>query len=591
MHDLVIRNGTVIDGTGAPRRQADVAITDGLISAVERKTGAARRDIDAEGLLLAPGWVDIHTHYDGQATWDPAMTPSSWHGVTTTIFGNCGVGFAPVRPGTEAFLINLMEGVEDIPEIVLAEGVDFRWESFSEYLDVLDEMPRVMDVGAQVPHAALRFYVMGERGADHAATPTDDEVARMGQLLEEGLAAGAFGFTTSRTPKHRAADGRPTPSLTAEHSELAGLALAMKRAAAGVIQVNSDFGAGEFPLLRAMAELAERPLSVLLVQMAIDPGRWAETLASVDQACADGLDVTAQVGSRPVGVLLGLQASLHPFLTHPLWQELQALDHETRIARLINEGELRRRLVEERPDDDHTRQMTEMLERTFELGDPVNYEPEFAAGIANRAREANRDPFDLALELLLQEGGRTLLLHTFENYCNGDLNVVYEMLANRNTVCGIADGGAHVGLICDSGSPTSLLTHWARDRTRGPHLPLEFLVHKQTGATARSYGLHDRGLIAPGYRADLNVIDFAELRLGRPVVIHDLPAGGKRIVQRSKGYRHTFVNGIEVGRNGEDTGARPGRLLRGFRSGPGGRSSGVNRLAPGDVAGLDDCAD
>ncbi len=572
MHDLIIRNGTVIDGTGGRSRSADVAITGGLITAVDPKAGAARREIDAEGLLVLPGWVDIHTHYDGQATWDPAMTPSSWHGVTTTIFGNCGVGFAPVRPGTESFLINLMEGVEDIPEIVLAEGVDFRWESFSEYLDVLEETPRVMDVGAQVPHAALRFYVMGDRGADHSARPSEDEIAHMGQLLEEGLAAGAFGFTTSRTPKHRAADGRPTPSLTAEHAELAGLALAMKRAGTGVIQVNSDFGPGEFQLLRAMAELAKRPLTVLLVQMAIAPGRWAETLASVDQACADGLEVTAQVGSRPIGILLGLEASLHPFLTHPLWHELQALDRETRIARLSNDRELRSRLVGERPDDDHTRQMTTILEQTFELGDPLNYEPEFGASIANRARVANRDPFDLALELLLQEGGRTLLLHTFENYCDGDLNVVHQMLLNRNTVCGIADGGAHVGLICDSGSPTSLLTLWARDRTRGPRLPLEFLVHKQTAATARTYGLHDRGVIGPGYRADINVIDFAELNLEPPIVVHDLPAGGKRIVQRSKGYRHTFVHGTEVARDGEDTGARPGRLLRGFQSGPGGRS-------------------
>ena len=587
MHDLVIRNGTVIDGSGASRRQADVAITGGLITAVESKAGAARQDINADGLLVMPGWVDIHTHYDGQATWDPAMTPSSWHGVTTTIFGNCGVGFAPVRPGTENFLINLMEGVEDIPEIVLSEGVDFRWETFGEYLDVLEESDRVMDIGAQLPHAALRFYVMGDRGADHAARPTDDEIAGMGELIEQGLAAGAFGFTTSRTPKHRAADGRPTPSLTAEHPELAGIAAAMKRAGAGLIQVNSDFGPGEFSLLRKTAELAGRPLSVLLVQMAIAPERWAETLASVDQACADGLDVTAQVGSRPIGVLLGLQASLHPFVTHPLWIELQTFDHEQRIARLAAEPELRRRLVEQRPDDEQTREMTGILERTFELGDPLNYEPEFRRSIANRARSADRDPFDLALELLLADGGRTLLLHTFENYCEGDLGVVYRMLVNPNTVCGIADGGAHVGLICDSGAPTSLLTHWARDRTRGPHLPLEFLVHKQTAATARTYGLHDRGVIAPGYRADLNIIDFDELHLERPEVVYDLPAGGKRIVQRSIGYRHTFVHGVEVAHNGADTGARPGRLLRGARSGPGGVKLPTTRLTPGDLQGPD----
>jgi N-acyl-D-aspartate/D-glutamate deacylase len=583
MHDLVVRNGTLIDGTGAAPRQVDVAIDNGLVTALEPKAGSARREVNAEGLLVTPGWVDIHTHYDGQATWDPAMTPSSWHGVTTTIFGNCGVGFAPVRAGSEKYLINLMEGVEDIPEIVLSEGLDFRWETFGEYLDVLDESPRVMDIGVQVPHAPLRFYVMGDRGADHKERPTDDEIARMGLLMEEALAAGAFGFSTSRTTKHRAADGRPTPSLTAAEPELAGIACAMKRARTGVIQVNSDFGPGEFTLLRAAAELAQRPLSLLLVQMEIAPDRWSETLLSLDEACAGGLDFTAQVGSRPIGILLGLQASRHPFLTHPLWRSLEALDHKTRASRLLHDGDLRRRLVEDRPDDNYTRDMARILDRTFDLGEPLNYEPDFADSIAKRARAVGRDPFDLALELLLRKEGTNLLLHTFENYCGGDLGVVYRMLVNSNTVCGIADGGAHVGYICDSSSPTSLLTIWARDRTRGPKLPLEFLVHKQTLATARSYGLHDRGVIAPGYRADLNVIDFANLRLDPPVVVHDLPAGGKRIVQRARGYRHTFVHGIEVARDGEDTGARPGRLLRGFQPGPGGRTLSPKRLSPGNL--------
>jgi N-acyl-D-aspartate/D-glutamate deacylase len=583
MHDLVVRNGTLIDGTGAAPRKVDVAIDDGLITALEPKAGCARHGVNADDLLVTPGWVDIHTHYDGQATWDPAMTPSSWHGVTTTIFGNCGVGFAPLRPGSETYLINLMEGVEDIPEIVLSEGLDFRWETFGEYLDVLDQSPRVMDVGVQVPHAPLRFYAMGDRGADHRERPTQEEITLMGRLLEEALAAGAFGFSTSRTTKHRAADGRPTPSLSADEPELTGIACAMKRAGTGVIQVNSDFGPGEFTLLRAVAERAQRPLSLLLVQMEIAPKRWNETLLSLDEACADGLDFTAQVGSRPIGILLGLEASRHPFLTHPLWRSLDALDHNARTARIVKDSELRRRLVEDRPDDDFTRDMTRILERTFELGEPLNYEPDFATSIASRARSAGRDPFDLALELLLQKGGTNLLLHTFENYCGGDLDVVYQMLVNRNTVCGIADGGAHVGYICDSSSPTSLLTIWARDRIRGPKLPLEFLVHKQTLATARSYGLHDRGVIAPGYRADLNVIDFENLRLEPPGVVHDLPAGGKRIVQRARGYRHTFVRGIEVARNGEDTGARPGRLLRGFQPGPGGRTLSPKRLSPRNI--------
>ena len=567
-HDLVIRNGLVVDGTGAPQRRADVALDGDRITAVAPRCAAGRREIDAEGLLVTPGWVDIHTHYDGQATWDPDMTPSSWHGVTTTVFGNCGVGFAPVRPGSEKYLINLMEGVEDIPETVLYEGLDFEWESFGDYLDVLERRPRVMDIGAQVPHAALRFYVMGDRGAEHSERPSDTEIAKMGRLLEEALHAGALGFTTSRTTKHKAADGRPTPSLTAEEPELAGLALAMKRASKGVIEVNSDFGPGEFELLRAAAELAGRPLSVLLVQMDSVPDLWAETLAKVDQAVAEGLEFTAQVGSRPIGMMLGLQGSLHPFTTHPLWLELEGLAPEARVARIQEDAELRRRLVAEIPDDEHVRWMTGALERTFELGDPPDYEPAPEAAVARRARAAGRDPLELALELMLEDGGEALLLHPFENYCSGDLRVVQAMLSNPNAVCGVADGGAHVGLICDASSPTSLLTHWARDRKRGPRLPLEHLVHKQTQATARTYHLFDRGVIAPGYRADLNVIDFERLSLKQPRVVRDLPAGGKRIVQGARGYRHTFLAGVEVARDDAFTGARPGVLLRGAQAAP-----------------------
>ncbi len=563
MHDLVIRGASVVDGTGAPKRAADVAVDGACIAAVGGDVGPGRREIEADGLLLTPGWVDIHTHYDGQATWDPYLTPSSWHGVTTAVFGNCGVGFAPVRPGTERYLINLMEGVEDIPETVLAEGIDFRWESFPQYLDVLGSMPRIMDIGAQVPHAALRFYVMGERGADHAARPSDDEIARMGALVEESLQAGALGFTTSRTIKHRAKDGRFTPSLSAAEPELAGIALAMRRAGRGVIEVNSDFGDGDFERLRAAAELAGRPLTVLLLQVNNAPDLWRETLAGIHAARAQGLEVTGQVGSRPIGVMMALEGTVHPFLTHPLWKAMAALTPAQRIAKLQTDADLRRRLWAELPDDAHTRWIVPMLSRTFKLGWPLDYEPDMARSVGAQARALGRDPLDLALEWLLEDDGKAVLMHTFENYYGGDLEVVRTLLEDPATVCGLADAGAHVGFLCDAGSATSMLTHWVRNRTRGPRLPLEFLVKKQTCDTARAYGLYDRGVVAPGYKSDFNLIDFDALRVLKPELAYDLPAGGRRMLQRAEGYRHTFVSGVEVMHDGVATGALPGKLVRG----------------------------
>jgi N-acyl-D-aspartate/D-glutamate deacylase len=563
MHDLVIRNATLIDGSGAARRMLDVAVDGARFSAVGAGVGAGRREIDASGLLLTPGWVDIHTHYDGQATWDPMLTPSSWHGVTSVVFGNCGVGFAPVQRGTERYLINLMEGVEDIPESVLAEGIDFRWESFGEYLDALAAMPRIMDVGAQMPHGALRFYVMGERGADHAQAPDADEIARMGRLLEEALALGALGLTTSRTIKHRAKDGRYTPSLSAAEPELAGLAQAMRRAQRGVIEVNSDFEGGDFERLRQVAELSRRPLTVLLLQMHHVPERWRETLAGIRAARAAGLEVNGQVGSRAINIMMGLEATVHPFVTHPLWTALSGLAPAERVARIRGDAALRQRLWAERPDDSHTRWIAGLLERTFKFSEPLDYEPDPVHSVTAVARASNRDPFDVALEWLLEDGGRALLLHTFENYYAGNLGVIREMLQDPATICGLADAGAHVGLLCDAGAPTTMLTHWARDRTRGPGLPLELLVKKQTRDTALAYGLRDRGLIAPGYKADFNLIDFERLRARLPRLVYDLPAGGKRLVQRADGYRASFVSGIEVMRDGEPTGALPGALIRG----------------------------
>lgn len=563
MHDLVIRNASLIDGTGAERRFADVAVAGETIAEVGHDVGPAKREIDAEGLILTPGWVDIHTHYDGQATWDPYMSPSANHGVTTAIFGNCGVGFAPVRPGQEKYLINLMEGVEDIPETVLSEGMDFTWESFPEYLDTLDSMARVMDIGAQMPHAALRFYVMGERGADHAETPTESEIGEMGRLLEEALSAGALGFTTSRTVKHKAADGRATPTLSAAEPELAGLALAMKRAGKGVIEVNSDFGEGDFAILRQAAELAERPLSVLLLQVDNAPDLWRETLAEIEQANRDGLHVTGQVGSRFIGMVMGLETTVNPFVSHPAWKEMADLDPRERYQRIAGNGDLQRALWHDLPDNGHTRWLGKALDRAFALGPDMNYEPDLKDAVAPQAAALGRDRFDLALELMLGNEGRGLLIHPFENYTDGDLENVRTMLMHPNCVAGLADAGAHVGVIADHSSATTLLTHWGRDRTRGEKLPLEFLVRKQTLDTARAYGFADRGVIAPGKRADLNLIDFDALCVRTPEVRYDLPAGGRRLVQLPEGYRHTFCAGVETFRNGEATGALPGQLIRG----------------------------
>ena len=555
MHDLVIRNATLVDGTGAPRRSADVAIEAGSIAAVGREIGAGAREIDASGLLLTPGWVDIHTHYDGQATWDAQLTPSSWHGVTTAVFGNCGVGFAPVRPGSERYLIQLMEGVEDIPETVLAEGIDFRWESFAQYLDVLETMPRVMDVGAQIPHAALRFYAMGERGADHRSQPDAGDIARMEAMVEEALRAGALGFSTSRTIKHRTRDGRFTPSLSAREPELAGIARAMRRAGRGVIEVNSDFGEGDFEVLRAIAEMAGRPLTVLLLQVNNAPDLWRDTLARIHAARRAGQDGTGQVGSRPISVNMCLEGTVHPFLTHPLWRELELLAPPAGRrgpAPVAVAGTARRpaRALAGPPGGAHLQ-----ADRSGRLRAAPARQPG-GAGRAHESQLLGSRP-GMAARARRQADAVHRLRH-------GDLGVVGTLLEDEATVCGLADAGAHVGFLCDASSATGMLTDWTRTDRRGHRaLPLEFLVKKQTADTARVYGLHDRGVIAPGYRADLNLIDLDALGVTYPEVVYDLPAGGRRVVQRATGYRHTFVAGVETMCDGSPTGALPGRLLRG----------------------------
>ncbi len=568
MDDVVVRDVSVVDGSGGQRFNADVAVRDGKFSHVGSKAGRGKIEVNGNGLLLAPGWVDIHTHYDGQAMWDSFLTPSSWHGVTTAVFGNCGVGFAPVIAGSEKYLINLMEGVEDIPEAVLSEGLDFNWQTFPEYMNVLEQKKRILDVGTQIPHAALRFYVMGERGADHESRPNSEEIEKMGTLVEEALIKGALGFSTSRTIKHKSGDGSYTPSLTAKESELMGIARAMRRAGRGVLEVNSDFADNDFEVLRRVAYEADCPLTVLLLQVHNAPDLWRDTLARIKRARGNGQKVNGQVGTRPIGMMLGFQSSLHPFVNHPILVEMESMPHNEKIYQLKNNKKIQERLIAETPTDDHTAWINSLLSRTFRLGDPLNYEPNINDSVVSVAKRENVDPLKIALKWMLEDNGKALLYHTFENYYDGDLRVTYELLKDDATICGLGDAGAHVGYLCDAGSMTSMLEFWVKGRARGPRLPLEFLIKKQTKDTAETYGLFDRGLIKPGYKADFNLIDLDNISVTVPRVDFDLPAGGKRVQQSARGYVKTFLSGIEVMADGHPTGQLPGKLIRGSTQAP-----------------------
>ena len=564
MNDLLIKNGTIVDGTGSPRMLGNVSIKDGIIVEVGKTSANAKRVVDAENKLVTPGWVDIHTHYDGQATWDPYLTPSSWHGVTTSVFGNCGVGFAPVKQGTEKYLINLMEGVEDIPGSVLAEGIDFSWQSFPEYIDALEQLPRIMDIGTQIPHGALRFYVMGERGANHLEKPNDDEIEKMSSLIEEALKAGALGISTSRTTKHKSADGNLTPSLSADDRELAGIAEGLRRANAGLIQCNSDMGSGEMDLLIQAAQHSNQPLSVLLIQYNDFPNRWKNTLKYIKKANSLGVKTTGQVGSRPIGVVMGFNTSVNPFSTHKEWQDLKLLDSKERINLIKNNPKLKKSLIKNIPQNSHTKWIQEAFLRTFKLEYPLNYEPVEEESIYNLAQKNNKSTWEIALDHFLNgKFTDNFLMHTFENYSENSLDVIEEMLVSEETICGVGDAGAHVGTICDASYPTFMVPFWSRDRKRGRLLSLESLISKQTFKTASTFGLHDRGAILPGMKADINIIDYEKISLMMPTLSYDLPAGGKRLIQKSIGYEHTFVSGIEVSYKGEFTEKFPGKVIRG----------------------------
>ena len=570
MHDLVIRGGQVIDGTGTPARRADIAIDNGIITEVGDVKASGREEIDAAGALVAPGFVDIHTHYDGQVIWDPDISPSSWHGVTTIVMGNCGVGFAPVRPDRHDFLISVMEGVEDIPGAALSEGVTFDWETFPEYLDAVEALPHSIDIGAQMPHSALRVYVMGDRGRDHDEVATDEEIAEMRRLTREALDAGALGFTTSRTINHRDRDGNQIPTLTSAPAELWGISQALTGHAAGHMEIVSDFRDldVEFEIFEGMTEAAGSRLSVLLSQDDRAPEKWREVLDRINNARADGQDITAQIAARPITLLLGLQSSMHPFITCPTYRrELADLDLDERVERM-RDPEMRATLIAEHAD--RTRGMSGMIAQSFHkmfpLGDPPDYEPQPETSVLGRSLEAGVEAVELAYDTLLSRDGKELMLFPLANFSDGNHDALREMNLAEGTLPGLSDGGAHCGVICDASFPTYMLTHWARDRVRGERLPLEYLVQRQCRDTARQVGLEDRGTLERGMIADVNVIDFDRLKLRPPEMVHDLPAGGRRLVQRADGYIATIKSGEVIFREGEATGLHPGQLLRGPRS-------------------------
>ena len=568
MYDLVIRGGTIIDGTGGPRRVGDLAIQDGKIAEVGVVSEPGKREIDASGLIVAPGFVDVHTHYDGQVSWDPMLTPSCWHGVTTVVMGNCGVGFAPVSPGRRDWLIGLMEGVEDIPGTALAEGIQWDWESFPEYMDSIDRRPHAIDFGAQLPHAALRTFVMGERGADHTAVPSQDEIDRMGSLAQEAVRAGALGFSSSRTINHKSVDGEPTPSLTAPREELIGIARALGQIDMGVIEMISDFDdlESEFALLREMTAVSGRPMSITVLQNDAAPDKWRALLDLIGRAADDGLPMKGQVAARAVGLLMSHEAKMHPFTSRPAYAALAHLPLEERVRKL-RDPEVRRSILSIEAGDPAPFTLGG-VDKLFALGDPPEYEPDPEQSFGARAKREGVDAFELAYDAMLENDGRAVLYIPVMNYTDFNFDTTREMLLDPNTVPGLGDAGAHCTLICDGSFPTFLLTHWARDRKRGEQIPLELLIKRQTRDTAELVGLLDRGVLQPGMKADVNVIDFDALRIHAPEMLQDLPTDAKRLVQRTDGYRMTLVAGEVILEDGEPTGALPGKLVRGAQSAP-----------------------
>ncbi len=581
MHDLVIRNGTIVDGTGEAPFQGDIAIDDGRISAIGRIEAEGRETFDAAGQIVTPGFVDIHTHFDGQITWDPLLTPSCWHGVTTVVMGNCGVGFAPAAPNRHEWLIGLMEGVEDIPGTALSAGMQWNWETFPEYLDYLDTLPKALDVGTQVPHGAVRAYVMGERGAKNEPANPED-IHEMKQLVREGIEAGALGVSTSRTIVHRAIDGVNVPGTFAEEDEMLAFGEALAEAGTGVFELAPAGVTGddmnlpdrEVAWMRRVSAATGRPITFALVQLDAEPDHWKRMFDLSEEAAAEGADLYPQVTARAPGVLLGLQTN-HPWVNAPTFQEISGhyklgagdAHHLRRtpieeVAAEMRKPEVKARLMEELGAAAQDIGFINMG-RVFLLDEPLDYEPAEEDSIAAMAERDGRDPYDLFYDLMLEDDGKRLFFAPTLNYTEFNYEAVRKMLTHPRAALGLDDAGAHCGVICDASMPTFMLTHWARDRSRGEGLDLEFVVKKMTSDTARLYGLNDRGVLRPGMKGDVNVIDLERLQLRAPELAHDLPADGRRLIQKSEGITATIVSGEVVMRDGEDTGARPGKLVRG----------------------------
>ena len=571
--DTLIKGGTLVDGSGSTPVTADLAIKDGVIAAIGRDLGSATETIDADGLLVTPGWVDIHTHYDGQVSWDPVLPLSLANGVTTLVMGNCGVGFAPAIPARRDWLIELMEGVEDIPGESLRAGIDWQWETFPQYMDALDKVPRTIDIGAQIGHGALRAFVMEQRGADNEKATAQD-IERMAALVREAMQAGALGFSSSRTEVHISLDGRPVPGTYASDAELTALARAVKASGRGLFEVVTAGVAGEdvegldreMAMLKRIAANSNCPIMFLLAQQNSDAEQWRRQLRACEEAAAAGNSVIPQVASRPVAILFCFEGE-HPWKFMPSYQPIKDLPFAERYARLRDPAFRAQLLAEEDPNNAGFSMLYKnptLWDMTYPAGDPIDYLPAANSSIAAIAKRDGLSPWAVAYDMMLANNGQAFLMHTVTNYANANPLAVHEMLRHPLSVVGLSDAGAHVRFVCDSASPTYLLSHWVRDL--GPndplHLPLEFAVKKLTSDNARLYGMPDRGLLASGRRADVNLIDLAGLAASAPRMVYDLPAGQARLAQTVTGYVASYVRGQAVQRNGVATGARPGRLVR-----------------------------